>query len=102
MMKINIRKLGVLALLAVLVIGVVLISGCVKPEEKTGPGGITVPSGFTKMGIRVVVEGVTTTVYLGSGTAADAASSFTAAFQAAGWKFMGEGVVPCWIYWSLV
>ena len=94
MMKMNTKKLGMLILLAVLVIGVVLISGCVKPEEKTGPGGITVPSGFTKMGIQVVVEGVTTTVYLGSGTDADAASSFIAVFQAAGWTFMGEGVVP--------
>jgi len=93
-MKMNTKKLGILALLTVLVIGVVLISGCVGPEAKTGPGGITVPSGFTKLPlIEHEYEGVTITQYMGSGTVADAASSFKAAFRAAGWTFMGEGVV---------
>jgi hypothetical protein len=94
MMKMNTKNLGVLALLTVLVITVVLISGCVGPAEKTGPGGIAVPSGFTKLPlIKQEYEGVTMTQYMGSGTVADAASSFKSAFQAAGWTFMGEGIV---------
>lgn len=47
-MEMKTKKLGVLIILVVLVIGAVLISRRAKPEEKTGPGGITVPSGFTR------------------------------------------------------
>lgn len=71
MVKMKTKKLGMLALLAVLVIGVVLISGCV---GKT-PGGITVPSGFTKVGYSPDIEGVVSTEYLGSGTVEDACLS---------------------------
>ena len=87
-------KKGMLPFVAVLVIGAMLISGCAGPKGETGSGGITVPSGFTKLPlIEHEYEGVTMTQYMGSGTVADAASSFKAAFRAAGWTFMGEGVV---------
>lgn len=95
MIKMNTKKLEVRALLAVLVIGVVLvISGCLGPEAKTGPGGIAVPSGFTKLPfVEQEYKGVAMTKYLGSGTAADATSSFEAAFRAADWTPMGEDVL---------
>lgn len=99
-MRMNTKAFWMLALLTVLVIGVVLISGCVGPAEKTGPGGITVPSGFTEhtvpfLGLFPDMEGVTVTAYLGSGTAENALDVFKSAAIDAGWTRMeGEVEIP--------
>lgn len=86
--------------MATMIIGVVLIGECVGSEAKTGPGGITLPSGFTKHTVPFLslfpeMEGIAGAVYIGSGTAEDALTVFRASAIDAGWSPMeGEVEVP--------
>lgn len=99
-------KIKIFLFISVLIIGITLISGCITPgvepdlRVELGPGGIAVPSGFTKhtapfLSLFPEMEGVVATVYVGSGTAENALSVFKSAVIDAGWTRMeGEIEVP--------
>ena len=117
------KKLGILALVAVLVIGAVVIGVLLigepqddppapaqedrpaqevaddPPAEEPAPAPITAPdeivppSGFTAL-LTMDVQGAAVTNYAGSGTARDALDAFQTSVIDAGWTPILEGEVP--------
>ena len=117
------KKLGVMALVAVLVIGAVVIGVLLirepqddppapaeearpaqevaddPPAEEPAPAPITAPdeivppSGFTAL-LTMDVQGAAVTNYAGSGTARDALDAFQTSVIDAGWTPILEGEVP--------
>ncbi len=101
MIKMNVKKIGILALLIVaVIIAVALIGGRTGIETKISPGGIALPSGFTEqtvpfLGFFPDMKGVGASIYIGSGTAENALNVFELAAIEAGWtRIEGEAEIP--------
>ena len=94
--------IGGIFLLIIIVIGIVGKNdpvGLLNIVRETGPGGITLPVGFTEhkaphLGFIPEMEGITMSTYMGPGTAEDALNVFKTSAIDAGWTCVLGKEIP--------